>query len=139
MYIVGSYYGNLVKGNQGFAKGGDLSPTIFNIVVGTVICHWVTMVGGGTVPDGFGRVVQQLPGFFYANNGLLDSPRTARLQAALDFLTRLFDMVGIYTNIKNGWDSMPALLHCRWTLGGGIYSADDGRGYVLLGAVEGES
>ena len=61
------------------------------MVVDTVICHWVMLVVGeeaGT--DAFGRAVQWLLALFYYKNGLLDSPRPAQIQTALDVLTGLF-------------------------------------------------
>ena len=37
---------------------------------------------------------------FYANYGLLASPRPDRIQAALDVLTEFFDRVGLHTKVK---------------------------------------
>ena len=87
----GHYYGTPFKGHQWFTQGDPLSPTIFKMVVDTVICHWVMLVVGeeaGT--DAFGRAVQWLLALFYYKNGLLDSPRPAQIQTALDVLTGLF-------------------------------------------------
>ena len=50
-------------------------------------------------PYGFGRAVQWLMVFFYANDGLLDLPRILRLQVAMNVLMGLFDRVGLQTNI----------------------------------------
>ena len=44
--ISGHYYGTPFKGHQGITQVDSLSPTILNMVVGTVICHWVTLVTG---------------------------------------------------------------------------------------------
>ena len=41
---AGGYYGTAFKGGLGVTKGDPLSPTIFNVVVDTVVCHWVTGV-----------------------------------------------------------------------------------------------
>ena len=41
---VGRYYGSPFKGSKEFTQGNLLSPTIFNIPVYMVICHWETMV-----------------------------------------------------------------------------------------------
>ena len=65
-----------------------------------MICHWVTLVAGEEAgPDGFGPAVQWMATFFYANDGLLVFPRPARIQAALDVMTGLFDRVGLQTNV----------------------------------------
>ena len=102
--IAGQYYGAPFKGHQGATQGDTLSPTIFNMVVDAVIHHWVTLVEGedaGT--EVFRQVIQWLAVLFYTENGLLNSPRPARLQEALENLTRLFDRVGFQTNVKKRW------------------------------------
>ena len=35
------YYGTLFKGERGVMQGEPLSPTIFNLVMDTVVGHWV--------------------------------------------------------------------------------------------------
>ena len=40
---AGGYYGDTFKGARGVTQGDPLSPTIFNVVVDAVLCHWVTM------------------------------------------------------------------------------------------------
>ena len=66
-----------------------------------MIHQWVVLVAGEEAgPEGFGRAVQWLEAFFYADDGILASPRSARLQATLDVLTGLFDRVGLQTNVK---------------------------------------
>ena len=95
---LGRYYGTPFKGHQGVTQGGLISPTIFNMVVNAVICHWVMMLAGeGRVPYGFGRAFQWMAEFFYKYDGLLASPMPARIQAALDVLT----------GFPIGWASRP--------------------------------
>ena len=109
----GCYYGTPFTGHQGVTHGYPLSLTMFNMMVGSVIFHWVILVMGEEAgPDGFGRAVQGLATLFYANNGLLISPRKSRLQAALYVLTGLFDRVSLHTNVKKqlGWCVGPAIL-----------------------------
>ena len=51
---VGHYYGTLFKVHQGITQVDPLSPTIFNIVVVSEICYWVTLVAvEESVPEGF--------------------------------------------------------------------------------------
>ena len=98
---AGHYYGNPFKGHRGVTQVYPLSPTIFNMVVDAVIRHRVTLVVGeeaGT--DGFGRAIQFLAEFFYADDGLLASPRTSRIQAALDVSAVLFNRMVLQTDIK---------------------------------------
>ena len=40
---AGGYYGTGFKGERGVTQGDPLSPTIFNVVVDAVVCHWVTL------------------------------------------------------------------------------------------------
>ena len=43
---VGLYYVALTKDYRGFTKGDPISATIFNIVAGAVIRHWVAVMAG---------------------------------------------------------------------------------------------
>ena len=62
---TGSYYSTLFKGHRGVTKGDTISPTIFNMVVDSVICHWVTLVAGEEAgPDGFGQAFQWMAVLF---------------------------------------------------------------------------
>ena len=48
------YYSTPFKGHLGVTHGDPLYPTIFNMLVDVVICHWVTLVAGEEVGlDGF--------------------------------------------------------------------------------------
>ena len=71
------------------------------MVVDTIIQHWVTVVGGG-VQEGTGQVlgtsIHTLLALFYANDRLVASPESARLQEAFDALMGLLDQVVIQTN-----------------------------------------
>ena len=40
---AGGYCGNGFKGARGVTQGDPLSPTIFSVVVDSVVCHWVTL------------------------------------------------------------------------------------------------
>ena len=95
-----------------------------------MICHWVKLIAGEKAgPDGFRRAMQCLAAIFYADDGILNSPRMARLHEAMGALTGMFGRVGIYTNVKtNVSDGMSALLHVWRSLGGGISEKDDGGG-----------
>ena len=60
------------------------------------------MCGGGgqegAVQEGLGTSIQALSALFYANDGLVAFPKSARLQGAFNALTGLFDHVGLRTN-----------------------------------------
>ena len=62
---AGRYYGSLFKCSRGVTQVDLLSPTILNMVLDTVICHWLTVLAGEDVePEGFGTAVQNLTAFF---------------------------------------------------------------------------
>ena len=72
-----------------------------------VISNWFTLMEGeGAVPDGFRQAIQWLAELFYANDGLLASPRMANLQSDLDILTGPFNRVVLQTNV----DKMDGML-----------------------------
>ena len=41
---LGRYYGLALQGFQGVTQGDPLSPTIFNVVVDSVVRHWIMLV-----------------------------------------------------------------------------------------------
>ena len=71
------------------------------MVVDAVICHWITLVAGEKAGlGGFGRAVQWMAAFFYANDGLFASPRPTWIQAVMDVLTGLFDRLFLQTKVN---------------------------------------
>ena len=86
---------------QGVTQGDPISPTIFNMVIGAVLRHWIMVVVEEEAgPDGFGRAVRILVVFFYTKGGLLESTRVEKLQQACGALADLFGRVDINTNIQ---------------------------------------
>ena len=66
---AGRYYGSPLKVYQGVNQGEPLSPIILNMVVDSLIRHWVTMVTGEEAgPVGFWRAVKCLEEFLYLDN-----------------------------------------------------------------------
>ena len=60
----GRYYGDPFLRLCGVALGEPLSTTILNMVVDSVMCHWVTIATGEEAgPDGFGLASQWLAAF----------------------------------------------------------------------------
>ena len=49
---AGEYYVTPFCGKRGVTQGDPLSPTIFNVVVDTVVCHWESLVTerNGSIP-----------------------------------------------------------------------------------------
>ena len=53
---AGGYYRTAFKGGRGLTQGNPLSPTIFNVVVDAVVCHWVTgVIADAEAPGGAGK------------------------------------------------------------------------------------
>ena len=83
-------------------QGDPLSPTILNVVVDAVLCHWVMVVEEeDSGPYGFSRAVQNMAALFYTKNGLLASTRAERLQQVFDALMYFFYRLGMRNNIIN--------------------------------------
>ena len=68
------YFGIPFKGYSGVTQGNPLPPKVFNVVVATIICHWVIAVG--PIEDGmegFGLSIRDLMAYLYASDGLVAS------------------------------------------------------------------
>ena len=48
---AGGYYGLPFRGERGMTEEDPLLPTIFNVVVDTVVRHWESLVAGATGED----------------------------------------------------------------------------------------
>ena len=95
----GRYFGRLLNGYQGVTQGHFLSSTIFNMVVGVVIRHWVRVVTPSEeIAGGLGLTIIDLATYFYADNGLMASTQLERLQRKFDVLAGLFDRVVLRKN-----------------------------------------
>ena len=80
---AGTYCGHSFKGYQGVNQGDPLSPTIFNVVVDTIIRHWVTVVTPTEAGTGsLGLTIMNLLAYFYAYDGLVAPTQQERLQRA---------------------------------------------------------
>ena len=111
-------YGAPFRIDRGVTQGDPLLPTILNVVVDVMVCHWesllseqegqdsssdkrdVAQTAGRTIwdrDDGRQRAEEghQLmtlkAAFFYANNGMVDSIDLGWLKLEFDTLTGIFD------------------------------------------------
>ena len=96
---AGGYFGFPSKGYRGVMQDDYLYPTIFNVVLDAIICHWVMVVtpieaGMG----GLGITIIDLAAYFYANDGLVASTQPERLQRVFDVLTGIFYCVVLRKN-----------------------------------------
>ena len=71
---AGGYYGKEFRGEIGVTQGDPLSPTIFNVVVDTVVWHWVHgLVEEAEARGETGREGRHQAALFYADNGMVAS------------------------------------------------------------------
>ena len=94
------YFASPFQGYCGLTQGNPLPPPVFDVVVDAVIQHWIMVV----VPEESGtkrlrETFQELPVFFYADDGSVASPQTERLHRAFNILTDLFGQVGLCKNV----------------------------------------
>ena len=82
-------------------QGDSLSPTIFNVVVDAVVCHWVTSVIADAEERGeLGKEGRHQAALFYTDDGMVASSDPQWLQGAFNTLVGLFDRVGLYKNAR---------------------------------------
>ena len=92
MARAGGYFGRLLMGYRGVTQGDLLSPIILNVVVDTIIHHWVTVVtptDAGT--GGLCLTIIDMAAYFYADNGLVLLTQPERLHRAFNILTGFLD------------------------------------------------
>ena len=66
------YYGTVFQGARGVTQGDPLSPTIFNVVVDTVVRQWVMVMLEGTEDQGKrGQEGRHQAALFYADDGMI--------------------------------------------------------------------
>ena len=98
---AGGYYGEALKLNCGVTQVDPLSPIIFNVVVHTVVRHWVlVMVEGAEKRGECGKEVRHHNSLFYADDGMVSLSDPRCLQGAFSTLVGLFDRMGLRNNFR---------------------------------------
>ena len=81
-------------------QGDPLSPTIFNVVVGAVVRHWVTgIIADAEARGELGKEGRHQAALFYSDGGMVASLDPGWLQGAFNTLVGLFERVGLQTNV----------------------------------------
>ena len=87
----GGYSGPPFQGYCGVTQVDPLSPMVFNMVVGAVICHKVMVaVRMDTGLEVLEDTIQELAAFSYVDYGLIESPCMESFQRAFNVLADLF-------------------------------------------------
>ena len=95
------YFGIPLKGYRGVAQVNPLSPTLFNLFIDAVICHWVMVVASTKdVREELGLSILDLEAYFYSNNGLVAWNQPEILKMKLYILTGIFNQVVLITNMS---------------------------------------
>ena len=90
-----------VQGNQRYNTGGLVSPTLFNVAVDSVVCHWLslTVEDEAVIQDGLGHAMGQSLRFFNAGGGIHGSQDPERIPGALSLLIGLFWRIMLVANV----------------------------------------
>ena len=97
---AGGYYGTAFKGARGVTQGNPLSPTIFNVLVDVVFCHWVTLAVEDAEKRGErGKEGRHQAALLYVDDGMVASSDPRWLQWAFNALVGLFERVGLRNNV----------------------------------------
>ena len=129
------YFGDPLRPTRGVTQGDIVSPTVFNIVVDAIVRHWLALtVDDGSETNGRGVSVRELLVLFYADDGLIASRNPEWLEWALNELSRLFESVGLKTNLEKtkAMNCFPACIagpisdqaYSRRLRGGGLSHGD---------------
>ena len=87
-----STYNTLFKASRDVTQGGSLSPTVFNLIVDTIIREWERHL----IKKGW-RVgnMRRLFACFYTDGRLLAARKPKHVQLVFNLLPALFDRVGL--------------------------------------------
>ena len=97
---AGGYYGTGFKGARGVTQGDPLSPTIFNVVVDALVCHWVTLSVEDAEKKGErGKEGRHQAALFYADYGMVTLSDPCWLQRAFNDLVGLFELMGLHNTV----------------------------------------
>ena len=108
---TGGYYGTVVQGARGVTQGDPLSPTIFNVVVDTVVRHWVKVRIMGVEDQGErGKGGRRHASLFYADDGVvaLSDPAIYRVHSTLWLACLTGWACGPMSGIQAAWSAAPA-------------------------------
>ena len=102
--------------------GDPLSSTIFNVVVDTLVRHWVTlMLEIAEERVSHGQEGRHHNAFFYTDDGMVTSLYPQCLQGASSTLVGLFGRVGLRNNVSNTVEMFCRTCHAAGTQSEAVY------------------
>ena len=80
---------------------GQTSPTLFNIVIDTLVGHWlpITVEDEAVIHDGLWYVVGRSMGILYADDGHIGSLEPEWLKGSINVLIGLFCCIRLMANV----------------------------------------
>ena len=110
---AGGYYGAGFKGYQGVTQVYLLSPTIFNVVVGAVVRHWVTLMVDGAEEWGErGQEGRHQNALFYADDSIVAS--LGHNGSRVNLVPWLACSIGWDCGLMSGMQLAWYSAHARW-------------------------
>ena len=89
------------KGFCEVTQVNPISPMLSNVIVHSIMHHWVTVVSEKeAVPEGLRRSIQHLVDYFCTDGILIASIQAVWIQRSFDVLVDLFNRAGLQTNFR---------------------------------------
>ena len=99
---AGNYYERPFSTGRGVTQGDPVFPTLFNIIVDAVVRETLQEIcGPQEAQHSFGWSSGEQNIFFYADDGRIAGRDPIWVQTALTKMVRIFDRVGLQTNLNN--------------------------------------
>ena len=129
----GGYCGYPFKGYRRVTQIDTLSPRKFNMVIDVMFWRWIMfLMEEAVVSYGFEMEIHNMASFFYMDYGLIKSTCPDWIQWAVDFLTGIFEWVGVWKSYGNTVGLVFHTCHIFQELQHSVWAIDDRGGVNLL-------
>ena len=95
-------HGPKLRASRRMTQGGIALPSLFNLVVESVVRHWMSLAveDESATHEGLGTTVGQFMGIFYADGGMIRSKDPYWLQGYFNVIIILFRRVVLMVNVS---------------------------------------